>query len=62
MTTYKIHANGIDMGAFEGATEREAAESYAQTVGYRDFAALAETIGKTEDEAMGELAFTTDDQ
>lgn len=55
MTSFTIYANGIDMGAYEGATENDAANAYAQAVGYADMADLAATLGKSEQEALDEL-------
>lgn len=56
MTTYNITANGIDMGDFTGATERDALEAYARAVGYSSIADLAATLDKTEQQVTDELS------
>lgn len=41
-STYKIIANGTDMGTYEAATEAEALEAYARDAGYETWEAACE--------------------
>ncbi len=55
MARYKISANGVEMGVFEGADEGEAVEAYARDAGYGTYAELAGALGKTAADALAEL-------
>lgn len=40
---------------FDAATESDALDMYARECGYKTFADLADTLGKTQDEARAEI-------
>ena len=44
MKSYKIYANGFDMGIFAGADERAALEAYAQDAGYESMDDMNERL------------------
>jgi hypothetical protein len=46
MKSYKITANGIDMGAYPGTTEEEAVLAYFQDAGYASLEAVKEVTGR----------------
>ncbi len=48
--TYRIAANGTDMGAYAGVDEDAALDAYAVCAGYRGFADLLERLGATREE------------
>lgn len=55
--TYQIYSNrtGLRLGEYPATSMEEALAAYARDAGYPNFAALAETIGKTEAAALAEL-------
>ncbi|MGW9821902.1 hypothetical protein ACUXK4_004491 [Methylorubrum extorquens] len=52
--SYRIHAEDFAI-SYRVATEEEALDAFARDAGYRDYAELAGTLGKTVDEAKAEL-------
>ena len=55
MTTFLITANGVEMGSYEGATEREAIIAYVQDAGYETVAEAAAATGQTEAGFLAEI-------
>lgn len=55
MTTFIITANDIEMGSYEGATEREAVLAYVRDAGYETIAEAADATGQTEAEFLAEI-------
>jgi len=55
MATFKITGRDTELGSFEGATARDAAEAMARDAGYSSLAESAAALGQTEDEALAEL-------
>jgi hypothetical protein len=53
---FAISANGTPMGHFEGETPEAAIHTYVEAAGYRDIAHLADVLGKSEEEVIGELS------
>lgn len=41
---YDISANGIDMGTYQGASERDAIEAYARSAGYDSLSDMARVL------------------
>lgn len=56
-TMYQIHNidTGEDLGAYSGATPRDAIEALAREAGYRDYAEACETMGVAVEDAIREL-------
>ncbi|MEE7440904.1 hypothetical protein [Methylobacterium oryzae] len=53
-STYRIHTEAY-VSTHRVATEEEALDEYARDAGYRDYAELADTLGKTVEEAKADL-------
>jgi len=45
----------VDMGVYEGETEREALENFARDAGYSSYADLCDSLSKTIEEGRSEL-------
>lgn len=54
LPVYRIHTQG-SMSKHLVATEEEALDAFARDAGYRDYAELADSLGKTIDEARADL-------
>lgn len=55
LKSFEIAANGTPMGTFEAETAEDAILTYVRDAGYRDAAAMADVLGKTEEELIAEL-------
>jgi len=55
MTTFKIIANGIEAGTYEGADADAAVEAYARDAGYKSTADAASVLGQSVEGFRAEL-------
>lgn len=60
MTSYEIsgRATGHILGTYEGETVEEALDAMARDAGYRSYAAMADTLGQTVEQARADVRVT----